>query len=114
MKVRFTDGTPFAASVWTALSALDARLRQRYCFGRETWTIITVRHTDRPRCLHFFLTSRKRQRRHYDQHNAGSGVSVLEREEKRNISRREAGKCTLEALKPSQMEVLLTLNLDGE
>ncbi|CAM9748039.1 unnamed protein product [Pylaiella littoralis] len=56
----------------------------------------------------------KRQRRHYDQHNAGSGVSVLEREEKRNISRREAGKCTLEALKPSQMEVLLTLNLDDD
>ncbi len=36
---------------------------------------------------------------------------------KRKISRKEAGRCTLEALKPSPMEVVLTLNhgdLGGE
>lgn len=54
------------------------------------------------------VASRKRQRRHYDQQNGGG---------ERKISRREAGRATLEALKPSPMEVLLTLDhdsLDGE
>lgn len=41
-------------------------------------------------------------------------MAVRAGDEKRKISRREAGRCTLEALKPSRMEVLLTLNLDGE
>lgn len=56
------------------------------------------------------VASRKRQRRHYDLDQDKSGGE-------RKISRREAGRTTLEALKPSPMEVLLTINhdnVDGE
>lgn len=52
------------------------------------------------------VASRKRQRRHYDQDQGNVGG-------KRNVSRREAGRATLEALKPSPTEVLLTINRDN-
>eukprot|EP00903_Cladosiphon_okamuranus_P019894 g18286.t1 len=47
----------------------------------------------------------KRKRRHYDQ-DQGNGDG------KRKVSRREVGRATLEALKPSPTEVLLTINRD--
>ena len=65
-------------------------------FAGETWCV----------------ANSKRQRRHYDQDQEQdkSGGD-------KKVSRREAGKATLEALKPSPTEVLLTINhdnLDGE
>lgn len=48
----------------------------------------------------------KRQRRHYREGDEGLGLEAG----RRKISLKEAGRCMLDALKPSPLDVVLTLN----
>lgn len=64
----------------------------------------------RPSLHHPSSVAAKRQRRHYDQEEEGRGLVGGGGEGKRIFSTKEAGRSMLDALKPSPMEILLTLN----